>query len=311
MAPSFRLPSPALALLLLGLGLCAPPAPTQSAPADPGAVWKQGKAEVSRYALSQGRYRENHEGDAVLIFVVEPFSRTKHVKVDDWQAAGDDLVHVLKLNQTRHFNTGLYPYSLMLSTFTPFDTETPQPLLKITTSVQEWCGHAFTQINRREDRLDVTGFSYFESEGDRKERVRPVMTEDEIWTRVRLTPDKLPTGTLELLPGTFYARLAHKPLRPEPATAEQIRPEPEAFDPAKVRGYRISYTGGIDRVLTLWFEIAAPHGIVGWEESYTDVAGIRLTTRAKRTHAKWIDYWTRNANADRALRPELGLPADR
>jgi len=278
---------------------------------DPAAIWNQGKAEVSRYALSQGRYRDNHEGDAVLIFVAEPFSRSKQVKVDDWQAAGDDLVNVLKLNHTRNFVTGLYPYSLMLSTFTPLDARTPQPPLKITASVQEWCGHVFTQINRRGEGFEIAGYSYFESEGDWKESIRSVLTEDEIWTRIRLSPGQLPTGEIELLPGALHARLTHQALRPAKARAEWIEADPKAHDPAKVRGYRVRYTSGSDRVLSLWFERAAPHGIVAWEEAYTDVAGVPLTTRARRTHVKWIDYWTRHSNADRALRSELGLSPDR
>ena len=38
--------------------------------------------------------------------------------------------------------------------------------LKTTTSVQEWCGHTFTQLNRIRDGYLVLGLSYFESEGD-------------------------------------------------------------------------------------------------------------------------------------------------
>src|SRR5438105_8601198 len=85
------------------------------------AYWTQGKAEITSYKLTQSRYGELHEGDAVLIFVSEPFSRSKQVKLDDWQSAGNDAVEVLKLNFTKKFVTGIYPYSLMFSVFTPAD----------------------------------------------------------------------------------------------------------------------------------------------------------------------------------------------
>src|SRR5205823_4959911 len=106
--------------------------------------WQQGKGEITRYKLVQSRYGELHDGDAVLIFVTEPFSRSKQVKLDDWEHAGSDLVEVLKLNFTKKFVTGIYPYSLMLSIFTPVDAS---HTLKTSMTGQEWCGQVFSQLN--------------------------------------------------------------------------------------------------------------------------------------------------------------------
>ena len=41
--------------------------------------WYAGEAELNSYTLSQARYGENHEGEAVLIFVTEDFSKSKYV----------------------------------------------------------------------------------------------------------------------------------------------------------------------------------------------------------------------------------------
>src|SRR5262245_19023266 len=73
--------------------------------------WYQQKAELARYALSQARYGEIHKGESVLIFVTEPFWKDKQVKYE----FGDktDSLSVLKLNFTRKFYTGIYPYSVM------------------------------------------------------------------------------------------------------------------------------------------------------------------------------------------------------
>ena len=81
--------------------------------------WYQGKAELTSYNLEQARYGEMREGQAVLIFVTEDFSKSKQVKLDNPGAAGDDAEKVLKLNMTKKFDTGLYPYSMMSSVFTP------------------------------------------------------------------------------------------------------------------------------------------------------------------------------------------------
>ena len=113
-----------------------------------GDYWYRGKAEVTSYRLQQARYGQIREGDAVLIFVTEPFSESRHVKLDRPGEAGGDAVTVLKLNATRKFLTGIYPYSMMTSVFTPIDANSDARAIKITTSSQEWCGHTFTQLNR-------------------------------------------------------------------------------------------------------------------------------------------------------------------
>ena len=76
--------------------------------------WYKGKAEIVTYELAQARYGEIHEGTAVQIFVTEPFNVTKQVK-SDRQTERD--VPALKMNLTRKFNTGIYPYSVMTSAF--------------------------------------------------------------------------------------------------------------------------------------------------------------------------------------------------
>ncbi|MEQ9230208.1 MAG: hypothetical protein RIF46_05960, partial [Cyclobacteriaceae bacterium] len=108
--------------------------PTQI-PASFNAYWSKGGAEITSYDLEQARYGEIHKGTAVTVFVTEPFSKSKQVKLDDYKSAGDDRVNVLKLNLTKKFLTGIYPYSMMLSTFSPLDGS---PMIKSSMTVQEW-----------------------------------------------------------------------------------------------------------------------------------------------------------------------------
>ncbi|HEY6064603.1 MAG TPA: hypothetical protein VIY96_00515, partial [Thermoanaerobaculia bacterium] len=109
--------------LILAVLLGVSPAEPVRRPAggdDPfGRYWYQGKAELTRYKLDQARYGEMHPGEAVLIFVTEPFLPDRQVKLE----RGDPSrgVTVLKLNFVRKFFTGMYPYSLMTSTFTPVE----------------------------------------------------------------------------------------------------------------------------------------------------------------------------------------------
>ncbi len=279
---------------------------TDAAPREFDSYWNKGKAEITSYALQQARYGEIHEGSAVLIFVTEPFSKSKQVKLDHWQAAGDDHVPVLKLNFTKKFLTGVYPYSLMLSTFTPTDLSV-SGTLKTTTSVQEWCGHVFAQLNRTAEGYRALSVSYFESEGDQQGMLPLLPLEDELWALIRIAPNKLPTGNFEIIPGSFASRLLHVTLKPEKVSASLTDAEPtEGSGPTRI--YRVEYLTGYDRVLSIQFEDAFPHRITGWEETFTGLGGQKLTTKATRSASVMQDYWSRNHNVDRPLREELKLP---
>src|SRR5205823_3547832 len=99
------------------------------------------------------------------------FSRAKQVKLDDWQHAGDDAIEVLKVNFTKKFVTGIYPYSLMFSAFTPTDGG---KTLKTTMSGQEWCGHVFSQLNLRGENYEAVGFSYLKARATRAKLCPPI-----------------------------------------------------------------------------------------------------------------------------------------
>ena len=270
------------------------------------AYWYAGNAEITSFELEQARYGEVHSGEAVLVFVTEPFSKAKQVKLDNWRDQSPDNVSVMKLNMTKKFLTGIYPYSMMMSTFTPVSSDQHPDPFKITTSSQEWCGHTFMQLNLEDQTYRLRGFSYFESEGDVDLSVPGVLVEDELWTRIRLNPASLPTGELELLPSTFYLRLRHREAAPKKAALSLSSINQSEFATSSHKKYTIDYG---DRVLTIYFEDQFPHQILGWEESYLSGFGSpeKLTTKAKRIKTIKSAYWGKNSNRDRALREELGL----
>ena len=96
-----RAHAPLLVLLVLTAPASAEPVAPIQAPtaAQRQGYWNQGKAELTSFELQQARYGELHPGSAVLIFVTEPFSKTKQVKLDDPRRAPDDAVEVLKLKE--------------------------------------------------------------------------------------------------------------------------------------------------------------------------------------------------------------------
>ena len=277
--------------------------PPKASAAQWNAYWNQGKAELTSYDLTQARYGALHGGRAVLVFVTEPFSRKKQVKLDYPRRAGSDAVEVLKLNHTRKFNTGIYPYSTMRSVFTPTNGDST---LKVTMSMQEWCGHVFMQLNRQPKGYKGTAFSYFESEGDTQFDVPSgVLLEDDVWTTARIDPAKLPTGQITMLPSTTYLRLLHVPVGPRPAEA-RLAPTQDGWQ------YTVRYPG-LKRTLTIDLERAFPYRIVRWAEAIESGFGLGrqpLTTVAKRKATIQSAYWQQNGPQDRGLRKQLGLPED-
>ncbi len=267
--------------------------------------WFSGEAELNRYRLSQARYGELHQGEAVLIFVTEEFLPKEQVKYEGGPPRGK--LPVLKLNFTKKFYTGVYPYSIMSSIFTPADTSTHNRSMKITTSAQEWCGHVYTQYNLRGDQYEIKSHSYFMNEADQEFELGAAdPLEDDVWTRLRLAPESLP-GTetrkeIRMVPGTQYLRLRHREPAPERAVVELKRGAPS-------HTYVIEYPE-LNRRLAIEFEADFPHAILGWTESHTSGFGASattLTTTAERTHVLRLDYWNKNGNADAKYRERLGL----
>ena len=276
--------------------------------ASPGSFndyWYNGQAEITSYKLEQARYGEVHAGEAVLIFVTEDFSKSKQVKLDNPSSAVSDAVKILKLNSTRKFNTGIYPYSMMTSVFAPVNMGEYAPALKITTSSQEWCGHTFTQLNLHNEGYTARQFSYFESEGDIEQEINNTLLEDNLLATIRLNPDVLPLGNISITPSTTFTRLKHAPLEGQKAFAKvSINPENE-----EQLIYSLTYSD-LERELKIFFQKEFPFEIQGWEETYTSGWGKsaqKLKTRATKNKSIRLDYWTKNGVADVVLREKLGL----
>jgi hypothetical protein len=259
--------------------------------------WYSGKAELTGYQLEQKRYGEIRNGHAIMVFVTEPFSVTKQVKLDSPnQTEEADNVSVLKLNALRKFTTGVYDYSMMSSVFTPVSLDKSPNTLKVTCSAQDWCGHSFTQLNYRESGYQLQEFSYFESEGDRDKNLGDALLEDEIFTRLRINPSSLPTESVELIPSLFFSRTAHVKLKPKKARIS-FKSEKEASTQCIIEYLHL------DRTVKIDFGSEFPHEILSWEE----IDNGKTTVRATKAKSIRSPYWERNATKYEFLRDSLGI----
>lgn len=259
--------------------------------------WYQNSAEINVFDLKQMRYGEERDGKAVMIFVTEDFSKRKQVKLDDPSGAGKGAMKVMKLNMTRDFVTGVYPYHTMLSVFTPVYDDLNSP--KITASVTEWCGQSFVQLNWKNNKYQAKLFSYFEAEGD-QELAISAMAEDEIFNLIRLNPDLVPTGHLKIIPSLIYNRFTHHPLDAE---SVNISKRKAGSNQAEVE---VIYSE-IGRKLLIRYMDAFPYEIMSWKETQTKEDGTEEVTSAVRTKVQMLDYWRKNGLQDESIRKGLGL----
>ena len=250
--------------------------------------WYSGEAEITSYQLQQPRYGELRSGNAVLIFVTEDFLPKVQVKAN---AQNPENLPVLKLNTTKNYVTGIYPYSIMSSAFLPLATK--NHAIKVTNSTQEWCGQMYTQLNNRGEYY-VESHSYFEREADQKFTLPRGTVEDEIWALLRVDPNELPQGTKKIIPSIEYLRLHHLELRPYKAVCTLSN-----------RSYSIEYPE-LSRTLTINFEKTFPYAITGWTERFPS-GNQEMTATATRIKSLKTPYWKQNAEKFTNLRDSLGL----
>lgn len=250
--------------------------------------WYSGEAEITSYTLQQARYGQIREGHAVLIYVTEDFLPTEQVKAD---TQSPENISVLKLNATKNFNTGIYPYSIMQSTFYPLSTV--EHAIKVSSSVQEWCGQTYMQLNNRNG-FEINSHSYFQGEADQNIQFEKALLENELWTQLRINPKQLPTGDLQIIPSFEFISLKHVELRPYQANAALT-----------ATSYTIEYPE-LDKTLIINFNEEFPFEILSWSESFKS-GPEKLTTKATKLETIKSPYWSKNSNKDAVLRDSLKL----
>lgn len=251
--------------------------------------WFDGHAEISSYALTQSRYGEQRQGKAVLIFVTEDFLAEEQVKAN---RKSKSTVPVLKSNRTKNFLTGIYPYSIMSSSFSSL--RKGHPLIKSVASIQEWCGQSYLQLNAKEEQMHLLSHSYFEGEADEKRTFPTTISEDELWNRLRFSPESLPVGEFQVLPALEVIRMNHLPAKTVQAKAKLEEGKYSLHMPA------------LERELIIYFSPNFPYHIEGWEEQYTN-KGEAFRSVAKRIHTDRRQYWRENDKASTALRTPFKL----
>ncbi len=310
-------PTRALGLMfILFAGWSAAPAASLRGPAF-DAHWHDGRAEIDGYRLVVHRYGAPRVGQGVLVYVTEPFSARLRVKLDDPTRDPGDVIDVLKLNAIRDFQTGVYDYNTMVSTFVRTDDLTP---VKVSFTSTEWCGNVYEEMLLDSRRISQRVISYFEGESGAHALDRPAggLLEDELLIRVRgLRGDWLKPGESRRVPfleSAFWRRLAHRPARWSTATVERLATRYRVEVPAgafDVTRYVVRTADG--RRGTLDVELKAPYRVVAW--TWGPPRGVDPkhwlggTDQGELTGSARLAYWKLNKLGDERYLDSLGIRA--
>jgi hypothetical protein len=272
--------------------------------------WGDGQAEISSYTLRTPRYGELRQGSAVLIFVTEDFTDGQRVKSDGGHDSSKkywDEYPVLKLNEIRHFQTGVYDYDLMTSTFVRLDGQAPigQPV-KVSFSAQEWCGHTYEQLLPRGGSLQHTGHSYFDGEADHDRKLAlpadGVLGEAlPVLARGLVGQWPAPGSPLQVpvLDTLMRSRFAHESPQWRQATVKRAA-SPSSVTVPMGTFEVVEVTVQSGSLTSTWqVEATPPHRIVRFTTSEGEVGELVASQR--------MPYWQLNREGDEQRLTELGL----
>jgi hypothetical protein len=295
-----RAPLKAIPSILALLCLTAP-VPAQ----DFWTHWGDGRAELNGYALKQPRYGALRAGTAVLVFVTEDFSNSARVKADPGKHPPSDVYPVLKLNAVRDFQTGIYDYNVMTSSF--LRVAPGWPVVKVSFSSQEWCGHVWHQIVPRDGKLSGLFHSYFDGEADGADDLafpKGGVLEDALPVLLRgWNGEYLKAGesrAVPFLPSLLWARLNHRPLEWTTAKIARAMSAQSVSVPAgrfEVAAYTVETADG--RTLGFEIETAAPHRLIRQTGPDGEELALKGSTR--------LPYWQLNAPGGEQHLKAMGL----
>jgi hypothetical protein len=260
---------------------------------------------LNGYRLIQPRYGEQRTGEAVLVFVTETFTDAARVKSDGGHS---DEFTAMKLNDMRDFQTGIYDYHLMTSTFIDLSGERPlgQPV-KVSFSMQEWCGHQYAQWVSHGTKWSYELHSYWDGEADQQKTLsipEGAIFGDSLPMVLRgVMGELLAAGDRVEVPfmeRTMDLRFARR----EPTWGRaKIHRSKESTTFETPLGEFLADTFRVDWGSSQWIEYRIePTGdrrLLGWESSTGERAVLTGTTRSQ--------YWKQSKEGDESLLLELGL----
>lgn len=213
--------------------------------------WKNGKIEITKYELKEDSISVGEGSLAFSIDYVEGVNKT-------------DSIQTLHSDFTGKIHQENYDYSAMTSTYLPLNLTIRPHVMKVINSVQEPTGNSFLALSQIPKYYEIIAKNTFKEKTKEHFVLERKNLEDELWSKVRMNPDDLPTGDIEMIPSFAYWQSVRKLPNIYEAKAELKDYTATEFTGKKLKIYTLDYPD-LKRNLSIIFESEFPFEIVGWK----------------------------------------------
>ena len=214
--------------------------------------WKNNKIEVTKYELKEDSISIGESTLTFNIDYVEGVNKT-------------DSIQTLRSDFTGKIYKEKFDYSAMTSTYLPLNLSLRPHAMKVVNSVQEPTNNSFLQLSQIPKSYEIIARRTFKGKTNQYFILERKNLEDELFAKIRINPNDLPIGDIEMIPSFAYYQSLRKNPKIHEAKAEMKEYRGIEFFGKKLKIYTIDYPD-LRRNLSIIFETDFPFEIVGWRE---------------------------------------------
>ena len=222
--------------------------------------WNKGKIEITKYELKEDSILV---GEGSLTFSIDYVIGVN--KTDSIQVLHSDFLG--KIHKEN------YDYSAMTSTYSPLNQTLRSHATKVINSVQEPAINSFLELSQIPKSYEIESENTFKEITKKHFILERKNLEDELWAKIRMNPNDLPTGDIEIIPSFAYWQSVRKSPNVYEAKAVLKDYLGTEFTGKKLKIYNLDYPD-LKRNLSIVFEGDFPFEIVGWKRMSDGEVGI-------------------------------------
>ena len=222
--------------------------------------WKKDKIEITTYELKEDSILVGEGSLTFSIDYVEGVNKT-------------DSIQVLHSDFSGKIHKDNYDYSAMTSTYSPLNQTLRSHATKVINSVQEPAINSFLELSQIPKSYEIESYNTFKEKTKKHFILERKNLEDELWAKIRMNPNDLPTGDIEIIPSFTYWQSVRKSPNIYEAKAVLKDYLGTEFTGKKLKIYSLEYPD-LKRNLSIVFEGNFPFEIVGWKRMSGGEVGV-------------------------------------
>ena len=211
--------------------------------------WKMQDVETTTFILKQDSLII---GNATLSYRLKDFGKDQP----------NGIIHSLSLNFTQKISQKNYNYSDNLTVLIPLNSLLYPHAMSIVSSSQSNDGTDYLSFQPEPKSYLFVGRNSIEPEKEIHKSTEKGNLEDEVWAKIRMKPDALPQGEIEMIPSLGYWNKIHKS-----PSAQEVKAGLKGLEGnPKFKIYSLDYPE-LKRKLEIIFETNFPYQVVEFRET--------------------------------------------